>query len=99
MLVVLLATGSNVFAENSIKKANSKMSEIIFPVIDAALTIGVCTFIGHCIVNSFDATKDMRDKNEIILAACVALYGVLLAVSVYEEIMESLKDKHQEQIA
>lgn len=98
MLVALLVTGLPVFADNPIEKANDKMARGIWPVVDAALIIGVSTIVGHAIVNSFESTKNMEYKSEKILATCVALYSVLLASSLYEEWIAQ-QNKNQEQIA
>lgn len=98
MLVALLVTGAPVFADNPIEKANDKMARSLWPVIDAALIIGISTFVGHAIVNSFESTKNMDCKSEKILATCVALYSVLLASSLYEEWLAQ-QNRDQEQTA
>ena len=99
ILVVLLATSSNVFAENPIKKANAIMTEMILPVVNTALIIGVCNFIGHCIADSFEATRNVDQKNEKILTICIGLYANCLMTVMVDKIMDYFEDEQESQIA
>lgn len=98
MLAALLFVSMPVFADSAFDKANYKIVSSIWAAVKGACAIGIATCIGEAIVNSFEATRNMDCKNEKILAACVTLYSVFLASSLYEEWLAQ-QNRDQKQIA
>ncbi|AXK60652.1 hypothetical protein [Candidatus Chromulinivorax destructor] len=98
MLAALLFVSMPVFADSAFDKANYKIVSSIWPAVKGACAIGIATCIGQVIVNSFEATRNMDCKDEKILAACVTLYSVFFASSLYEDWLAQ-QNKDQEEIA
>ena len=92
ILALLLSIGSIASAsDNPIKKTTIKYDQALWYFVDAALEIGLASYIGHMVVNSFDVTKDMQNKTETITGVCVAVYIAFLLSEMYQEELKKSK--------